>query len=116
MFLTREKVSAAVPMIPSRIFIWAHHRLKVTYMWRWHTSPCEYGGLIHPLFAPTPFTGDSETSRGTKGAGDMTTFREAITYFIESEMGLAQDNGHMDDYVALEAWLKDLPELREDRQ
>jgi len=46
----------------------------------------------------------------------MTTFRKAITYFIESEMGLAQENGHMDDYDALEAWLKDLPELREDRQ
>lgn len=42
-------------------------------------------------------------------------FREAITYFIESEMGLAQENGHMDDYDALEEWLKQLPELREDR-
>jgi len=46
----------------------------------------------------------------------MTTFREAITYIIELEMGLAQENGHMDDYDALEVWLKEMPKLREDRQ
>jgi len=44
----------------------------------------------------------------------MTTFREAITYIIETERGLALENGDVDDYDALGIWLKQMPKLKED--